>query len=308
MKLSFLLVSILFLTSCGRNHTEQSDTKSAITRDGPDVPLMSLDRFEFGELNTLTPSGREIFRAALTWKERQWEFRNSISAKRVFATPEARMCAGNLSQVLNMTKIASMNAYRWTAVDEVFTAIRNTNTKVYRFPKTKAGVISSLEKLHNGYVPVGSILGGCLEIDANDNCLRIDGSRHMGLIGDTKVEIRDGKRFETIMAYHNNWYRPANAAGQHLPFMVSKRNLNDGFPREWMATPWLTIIRDLANDEIIDVQTSLINPVTGGAALDDLDPFTFHTFVAVLPAIQQDIDKGQIIQPGDTVEPDTDLF
>jgi hypothetical protein len=262
---------------------------------GIDIPLgETLSPLSY-HFDHLTPTGKKLFDAAKTWEKLQWSYRSSSEASRVFATPNARMCAGNLSQVFYMTgSTAFRSNYRWTAVDEVSTGIADHGGKVINFSKNKRQLIAQLNDVYGGRIPVGSVAGGCLEMDRNGTCRRIDGSRHVGMVGHTvDVGVKDGIATEVVMTYHNNWYRPENASGNRHKYMVSKRNLAAGFPRQFMAVPWIEIDRDVITKKILDVRTAVINPSTGGAAIDDMDPFTYNAFIAIPNEIALEIQAGK---------------
>ena len=304
--LSLFTIGLVFAGCSQENSPEYSEVDSKITRTGLNIkPKHLSEHRSFGQLSTLTPTGEKIFEAALTWENEQWKYRNDSNVHhRLFATPSPRMCAGNVSQVFYMTGISEFKTeYRWSGVDEVFTSIKSRQgASVHRLPQYKTGIINKLKSIHNGHIPVGSVVGGCKVVNSNNDCRGQMGSRHVGVIGDTIVKSHPSNsdlQLETILAYHNNWYRPDNAGGQHIePYMVSKRNLNAGFPRQWMATPWLTLTRNKRTSEIVDVKTPLINPHTGEAALDDMDPWLYHVFVAIPSRVQWEINQGYSIKKG----------
>jgi hypothetical protein len=295
MKLGTMSVALsAVLMSCGRAEIE-SDIESQITRDGIDITVASTDSEFNYHFDHMTPTGKKLFEAAQVWEKTQWSFRNTAEARRVLATPEARMCAGNLSQVYYMTGLrAFKNNYRWTAVDEVSSGIGDHGGRVINFSKNKQSLIKQLNAVYGGRIPLGSVAGGCLEMDRRGNCRRIDGSRHIGMVGHTvDLGISGGVATEVVMTYHNNWYRMENASGQYHKFMVSKRNQRAGFPRQFMAVPWIEIDRDIATKEIVDIRTAVINPTTGIAAVDDMDPFTYNAFIAIPKEIEADIAAGK---------------
>lgn len=293
----FFLFAAAMLTNACMKPSRDAGVESHISPSAA-VDLTAPERPNLAKeyrIDNLTPTGRRVFESALFWIDKQWEYRNSQASRSAMSTPSPRMCAGNVSQVLYMTGIDSLLRYRYTAVDEVVSAVENASGgKNFHFPKSQSGIVRMLNSIYGGRVPVGALVGGCLQVDANNVCVRIDGSRHIGLIGNTELKTRNGKTVEVIMAYHNNWYRPDNAGGQFIaPFMVSQRNLRAGFPRQWMATPWLEIERDPATGLVKSARTPLINPTTNEAAVDDMDPFTYNVFVSVIPEIVNDLNGGK---------------
>lgn len=292
---SIMVLGSIALLGCGETNDVDSQLDSQISRRGIDVSVPAVDSEVNYHFDHMTPTGKKLFDAAQVWEKAQWSFRSTQAAQRVFATPAARMCAGNLSQVYYMTGIADFSTkYRWTAVDEIATGIKDHGGKVVNFSKDKRTLIRQLNDLYGGRIPLGSVVGGCLKMDANNNCRRIDGSRHIGMVGHTvDVGVKNGVATEIIMAYHNNWYRSENAGGGYHKFMVSKRNRAGGFPRQFMAVPWIEVDRDTMTKKIIDVRTAILNPATGVAAIDDMDPFTFNAFVAIPQEIEDEIDAGE---------------
>jgi hypothetical protein len=288
------LAAAVVAVGCGAK-SDDSAIESQITRTGIDLATGATDSELHYQFDHLTPTGKTLFDAAQLWEKSQWSYRDDRKAKRVFATPEPRMCAGNLSQVYFMTAIASLRRnYRWTAVDEVSSSIGDNGGKVVNFSKSKSRLIDQFNNLYHGRIPVGSVAGGCLQLNSDGTCKRIDGSRHIGMVGNTiTLKVENGVSTDVIMTYHNNWYRSENAGGQYFKFMVSKRNQDLGFPRQFMAVPWLEVDRDLATDKIIDIRSALMNPTTGQAAIDDMDPFTFNAFIAIPKEIAAEIAQGK---------------
>jgi hypothetical protein len=137
-------------------------------------------------------------------------------------------------------------------------------------PQNAAAFATTLATIDHGHLPAGTIVAG---LNVNTSA---PGDQHIGFIGHSDP---DG----TVWIYHNNWYRPENEGGRRRDYMVSDENLRRGFPRQWMATPWIKIKRDSAGK--ITGVTSLL------PALDDMDPFNanFRVTLAILPQIAREL-------------------
>jgi hypothetical protein len=181
--------------------------------------------------------------------------------------PKARMCASNVSKVLF---VAGITRYDQEGVRAFLADIGRAGGELQRMPRRPAEFAAALETRFGGRIPAGTIVSG-LHVRMSR-----PGDQHIGFIGH---EDPDG----TVWIYHNNWYRPQNEGGQRRPHIVSDANLRRGFPRQWMATPWIRI--DRAADGTIARVVSLL------PALDDMDPFnaSYQVTLAVLPEVAREL-------------------
>lgn len=186
-----------------------------------------------------TPTSRKIFQASTYWQDAQDENPRF---------PKARMCATNVSKVLFL---AGIRNYDQEGVRNLIADVGALGGKTHKMPQTKSKFIEKLNTIYGGHVPAGTIIAGMSIHSSNP------GDQHVGFIGHTDS---DG----VVWIYHNNWYRPENEGGARKPFMVSDANLRRGFPRQWMATPWIKITRN-SSGLVSDVKSML-------PALDDMDP------------------------------------
>ncbi|MBX3231070.1 MAG: hypothetical protein KIT84_37035 [Labilithrix sp.] len=198
----------------------------------------------------LTRTGQNIMRASTYWGGVQDDYPRF---------PKARMCATNVSKVLFLAGITS---YDQEGVRNLIADVRSGGGATYKMPQKKAEFIAKLNTIYGGHIPAGTLLAGMSIHSSNP------GDQHVGFIGHTD---RDG----VVWIYHNNWYRPDNEGGARKPHMVSEANLRRGFPREWMATPWIKIKRN-ASGTVTDVTSML-------PALDDMDPLNkdFQSTLAI---------------------------
>jgi len=206
----------------------------------------------------LTPTSTAIMRASRWWMDAQDESPRY---------PKARMCASNVSKVLFL---AGLTAIDQEGVRALIGDVRDRRGSVYRMSQNPTEFATTLGTIDGGRLPAGTIVAG---MNVNTSA---PGDQHIGFVGH---QDPDG----TVWIYHNNWYRPENEAGQRKAFMVSDENLRRGFPRQWMATPWLKIERN-ASGGIARV-TSLL------PAIDDMDPFNanFRVTLAILPQIAREL-------------------
>lgn len=206
----------------------------------------------------LTPTSTSIMRASRWWMEAQDESPRY---------PKARMCASNVSKVLFL---AGITAFDQEGVRALIADVKDRGGVVHRMPQTAEAFATTLATIDGGHLPAGTIVAG---MNVNTSA---PGDQHIGFVGHSDS---DG----TVWIYHNNWYRPENENGRRKPFMVSEENLRRGFPRQWMATPWIKIERDAAG--AITRVTSLL------PAVDDMDPFnpTFRVTLAILPQVAREL-------------------
>ena len=215
-----------------------------------------------------TKIGEELLFQSQVWEGLQ------ITEADEFAQP--RMCAHNVSNVLEMSGLSSYSDY---LVPHMLDAVKVRGGLVKQLDtRDKQGFIKSLNSMFNGHIPVGSLINGCLYRD----CSGEGGDGHIAILGETD---EDG----VVYLYHNNWYRPDNEGGERRPFMVTEKYYDDhGLRRQWMKTPWIRIHRDVETDEIVDVEGLL-------PAIDDLDPFTgFFITVSILPEILQALNSPPV--------------
>jgi hypothetical protein len=210
-----------------------------------------ISRFTF---DRLTPAGTKLMRAAHRWMDVQDD------EKRF---PQPRMCAVNVSKVLFL---GGITRYDQEGVRNLIAEIGVPGSVVAKMPQTKSGFLAKLNSAFEGRIPAGTVIVG-MSVTSSE-----PGDQHVGLIGHTDP---DG----TVWIYHNNWYRPENEGGKRKPHMISEENIQRGFLRQWMPTPWVRITRDAAGNAV-DV-TSLL------PALDDMDPF--NTGFQVTLALAQEI-------------------
>jgi hypothetical protein len=240
---------LLFLLSCGVAACSSSSESPADQEAATEDPLTSVSANELESAQEedisaftyekLTPSGTKLMHASRYWMHAQDEDRRY---------PKARMCASNVSKVFFL---AGITKYDQQGVRNLIADVSRTG-KSYKMPQAKAAFITKLNTIYGGHLPAGTVLAGMNIHSANP------GDQHVAFVGHVDP---DG----TVWAYHNNWYRPENEGGARKDFMISDENLRRGFPRQWMATPWIKITRD-GSGAVTDVKSLL-------PALDDLDPF-----------------------------------
>jgi hypothetical protein len=219
----------------------------------------SLNGFSY---DSLTPTTTKIMKASRYWMGKQ---------DRETRYPKPRMCASNVSKVLFLSGITKIDQ---EGVRNMIADVRNVGGRVMKMPQDAPSFAQKINSLANGAIPAGTIIAGMSTRSSNP------GDQHVGFIGH---QDPDG----TIWIYHNNWYRPANEGGQRKPHMVSDANLNRGFERQWMATPWIRVTRDASGK--VTRAVSLL------PALDDMDPFNanFQVTLAMLPEAVQELENGQ---------------
>ncbi|MBS2015115.1 MAG: hypothetical protein JST00_19650 [Deltaproteobacteria bacterium] len=210
----------------------------------------------------LTPTTTSIMRASHWWMGAQDESPRY---------PKARMCASNVSKVLFLAGLTSIDQ---EGVRALIADVRDRGGLVYKMPQTPDAFATTLATIDAGHLPAGTIVAGM------NVATSAPGDQHIGFVGHHDP---DG----TVWIYHNNWYRPENENGQRKPFMVSEENLSRGFPRQWMATPWIKIERNTRG--AITKVTSLL------PAVDDMDPFnpSFRVTLAILPQVARELRGGR---------------
>ncbi len=201
-----------------------------------------VSKFKFEKL---TPTGEKLMKASHWWmdQQRQYEF-----------FPRARMCANNVSKVFSLV---GLGKYQEEGVRALTAELKTLGAQNTRMPNDKAGFIKALNDSFKGSIPAGTVISG------NSVNSSAPGMQHVGFIGHTD---KDG----VVWIYHNNWLRPG-ADGQRSAHMVSAEFLRDGFPRQWMATPWIQVQKD-AGGKVVDVKSML-------PKLDDMDPLNKEFFV-----------------------------
>jgi hypothetical protein len=211
--------------------------------------------------DALTPTGETIFRSALTWMDEQENHPEY---------PKPRMCANNVSHVLEMSGITGYSA---EAVVNLIGNVAASGIEV-RLPRDEAGMIPELSGLWGGRIPAGSLVAGCLRA----SCWVSPGDAHVGIVGDVDA---DGN----ILVYHNNWYRPDNNGGVWVEHMVSREHYYErGWRRQWMPTPWIKLVRD-ETGSIVGVESAL-------PAVDDLDPRQYSVRIEVPREIAVEIEQA----------------
>lgn len=209
--------------------TDQEVTAAQRTRLDPNLTF-----------DLLTPTGEKIMKSSHYWMGVQDKYSRY---------PKARMCASNVSKVLFLSEVTR---YDQEGVRNLIADVGSAGGKTYKMSQNKAKFIEKLNSIHGGHIPAGTLVSGLSITSSNP------GDQHVGIIGHTD---RDG----VVWIYQNNWYRPENEGGARKPFMVSEENLRRGFPRQWMATPWIKLTRSSAG-KVTDVKTMI-------PAIDDMDPF-----------------------------------
>lgn len=192
------------------------------------------------KFDLLTPSATKVMRASFYWMGVQDQNPRF---------PKARMCATNVSKVL---RLSGINEYDQEGVRNLIADVGSAGGSTYKMPQNKAKFIEKLNTIHGGHIPAGTLVSGLSITSSNP------GDQHVGIIGHTDAS-------GVVWIYQNNWYRPENEGGARKPYMVSDANLKRGFPRQWMATPWIKITRNSAG-KVSDVKTMI-------PAIDDMDPF-----------------------------------
>lgn len=188
----------------------------------------------------LTPHGEKIMKASHYWMGVQDKYPKY---------PKARMCASNVSKVYFLSDVRE---YDQEGVRNLIADVNSGGGQTFKMSQNKAKFIEKLNTIHGGHLPAGTMVAGESITSSNP------GDQHVGIIGHTDS---DG----VVWIYQNNWYRPENENGARKPYMVSDANLKRGFPRQWMATPWLKLTRD-ASGKVVDAKTMI-------PAIDDMDPF-----------------------------------
>lgn len=215
----------------------------------------------------ISETGSQVFQESLTWQVDQWEQYRWSHAK-------PRACAYNLSKVLERAGLRSYSDSTVTGMlDKAKSQIDKKGQGVFvELPKAdKQGIIDGLNRIYNGHIPAGTLVAGCRA----KNCKRhIDGGQHIGMVGHISA---DG----VLWIWHNNWLRKTPRS-KFDPYMVSRRNMRNGYPRQWMPTPWLKL--QFENGRIVDFKKML-------PQIDDTDPNQFYITLAVVPEIAREIDK-----------------
>jgi len=245
--------------SDGAEGTVEEPLTSVSPADVTAAQATSLNGFGY---DSLTPTSTKIMKASRYWMGKQ---------DRETRYPKPRMCASNVSKVLFLSGITKIDQ---EGVRNLIADVGEVGGRVMKMPQNPSAFVTKLNTLADGALPAGTIIAG-MNVRTS-----APGDQHVGFIGH---EDADG----TVWIYHNNWYRPSNEGGVRKPHMVSDANLNRGFERQWMATPWLRLTRD-ANGKVTRAVSLL-------PALDDMDPFNanFQVTLALLPEIVQELAAGQ---------------
>jgi len=259
---------LMFGAACKRTFNESSNVLHAgelkFNKTGP-------WRFEYS-----SPFGHKLFKEAIEWIDDQPSHR-----------AQPANCAFNVSDVFENAGFDG-NVYRTYSsplVLGMFEKVEAKGGKLIRFStKNKSDFIRIVNEQLGGKIPLGTLFGGC----ENRTCDGDAGSGHIAMVGDVDA---DGY----LQLYHNNWYRPDNEGGQWRPHMISKFHYNHGLPRQWMPTPWLKIIRnDPSNPDLItDVVSAYQLRIHG---IDDLDPFTYFSFIGVVREMWDEIKAGKLVK------------
>ena len=263
--------SLLFACSDQNFDESQNETlKTTHQKADENQSDLSQDRASYIDTNfgIYTEVGETLLMQSQAWETLQ------IDGANEFAQP--RMCAHNVSHVLEMSGVKSYSDY---LVPHMLDAVSVRGGLVTQLDtRDKQGFIKSLNGLFDGHLPVGSLINGCLYKD----CSGEGGDGHIAILGETDAE-------GVVYLYHNNWYRPDNEGGERKPFMVNKEYYDEhNLRRQWMKTPWIRVHRDVMTEEIVDVEGLL-------PAIDDLDPFTgFFITVSIIPEILQVLNSSPL--------------
>lgn len=192
--------------------------------------------------------------------------------------PQKAQCAVNLSKVLvGMADLDSR--YSSPLVLDMINAIkrqqvpaRSSSDYALLLPKQpSATYVKQLEKMYGGYLPIGTVVGGCLY----ENCEGEAGDGHISFVCKVTNVARDAAGLLTKATYHlchNNWLRrnvdPARPLGGTLgkvgDYLVDQQKFKAGIlERQWMDTPWLEF--SWVAGKLTGVRSIL-------PELDDLDP------------------------------------
>ncbi len=259
LALLFALASTPLTAGCAAEVDEVESSEEGLTRvteaERAAAQATPIDGFAY---DRLTPTSARMMRAARWWMGAQDESPRY---------PKPRMCATNVSKVLFLSGITSFDQ---EGVRAMLADVAAGGARVHKLPMAHADFVAALNTIDGGHIPAGTLVAGM-----NIHTSR-PGDQHIGMIGHTDP---DG----TVWIYHNNWYRPENEAGLRKDHMISDENLRRGFPRQWMATPWLRVTRDASGK--ITRATSLL------PALDDMDPFNgnYRITMAVLPQVAREL-------------------
>jgi len=262
LSLSLASVALAGCSSAPEDRDEEiGGTEEPLTQVS-DAERTAALRQDLGDLRFegLTPTTTKIMRASQWWMGKQ------SGDKRY---PKARQCASNVSKVLFL---AGVTSYDQEGVRALIGDVREAGGRVLKMPQDPVEFAKTLNEQTGGVLPAGTLIAG-MNVRTS-----APGDQHIGFIGHSDP---DG----TVWIYHNNWYRPENEGGARKPHMVSEDNLRRGFPRQWMATPWLRVTRDSAGKV-----TKLVSLLP---ALDDMDPFnpSFRVTLAILPEVAREMSR-----------------
>jgi hypothetical protein len=285
--LKYLGVSLAaaFAVGCSSASSETGDDQNATSANTKNVDISAFD------FDLPTPSGKRLFQSMVFWTENQTDnFAVSLG------------CAKNVSHVFGLTldvkgasAISPLQSAPNQRVEALLARAKSTGAKVVVMPKdldnplNPTPFIAKLNEIHNGRIPVGTIITGCTQI----GCTGAGGDNHAGMIGETDD---DG----VLWIYHNNWTRPDDWddhpddeslwGPEWEENMVPKENLRRGLARKFMKTPWIKVTR--GPDGLIETLESL-NP-----DLDDLfavgdannaDDAMFHIHLVIPKVIEDEI-------------------
>ena len=244
-------------------------------------PLMAHDDWDPQALifdrafDYLTPTGYHIFVGMEAYLEEQKK-------------PQFHYLAQPLQCVRNVAHILGGLGYQFPeasgySVPHFLYQVQKMGGVVYHLPQYNAEENNRYELVHylaerfpKG-LPTGAIIAGCSQY----NCLGMDQyGAHLAILGDKN-------EYGEVMVYHNNWLRPNNLKGRRIPYMVSLENFYMlRRPREWMATPWVYMLKD-GTGKPLDFVSLL-------PEIDDLDPLSekMHIKIALLPEILSEMKQG----------------
>ena len=221
----------------------------------------------------LTTTGARITSAAQNWGTAQW------SERKKYAVPAT--CAINMTRVFAE---AGLPQYKGDSVVAFFNSLQNEirrtkSGQIVRLPKgDPAGVAKALATINGGRIPPGTVILGCTD----PTCTKYGPNEHIAVVG--------GVKGDTLWSWHNNWLREASF-GKNVdrdklraswlgPYMVSRRNVDQGFPRQWMQTPWVKTSATPSGGR----RATAVVP-----AIDDLDPNQYYLTVVVPPEIDREL-------------------
>ncbi|KAJ3309110.1 hypothetical protein HDV04_000485 [Boothiomyces sp. JEL0838] len=240
-------------------------------------------------VTNLTPHGDRLLVQSFQWRKLQLQ-RPFISSY-----PQKAQCANNLSKV--MVSMAGFSSqYSNPLVKDFVNAVKSglspqqlPNNYVETQPSSsKATLVAQFSKIYGGYLPIGTVVAGCV----NSDCTGQSGDGHIShlcYLSDTQVDSQGRLTKANYHLCHNNWLRKDVDPARKLPdslgtvgqYMINQDLYNAGtIERQWMNTPWLQLTWSSG-------QLTGITPLM--PEIDDLDPFLVNMFIAVPSEIASEL-------------------